>query len=324
MAFLLKRNTSVICSSVESGWNSGNTARLNLVDETFSYSQSSSISESTRNQLGSSDRGSSYFVDSVAPAQFAFSTYLSASSGIIPDELLWEAFTNSSITGISPIDFTSSNVSQLPNLFFWFDHQGTTYKLTEAVLQSASISLNLEGLPIVTWTGTARTLGADTAPVTFTDHKGSIPEVIGKLTTISFSRNPAAAKVYTLALTDFELSIENNVQWVSRTRLGTISVPEAHYLGNRSLEGSMTMYLKTGTSQILLDDLLADLVGNTEYTYDAFISLGGATNFVTLDMPNLIINAPQTNIDEAVTLSVPFRATETAATTGDEITITFS
>lgn len=324
MAFLLKRNTSVICSSVESGFTVDNTARLNLVDETFSYSQSSSISESSRNQVGSSDRGSSYFTSSVAPAQFSFSTYLSAASGIIPDELLWEALTNSSITGLSAIDFSGSNVSQLPSLFFWFDHQGTTYKLTDAILDSASISMNLVGLPIITWSGTAKTLGADTAPVTFTDHKGFIPEVISKLTTITFSRNPAAAKVYTLALTDLDLSIKNNVEWVGRTRIGKIATPETHYLRNRAIDGTMTMYLKTGTSKVLLDDLLTDLVGNTEFTYDAVINLGGATNFVTLDMPNLIINAPQTNIDEAVTLSVPFKATETTATAGDEITITFS
>ena len=136
MAFLLKRNASVFCSTVESGFNTGNTARLNIVDETFSYSQSSSISESTRNQIGSPDRGSSFYTSSVAPAQFSFSTYLSATSGVIPDEMLWEAFTNNTFTALA-IDFTSSNVKQLPFLYFWFDHQGTVYKLTEAVLETA-------------------------------------------------------------------------------------------------------------------------------------------------------------------------------------------
>jgi len=788
MSFLLKRNVSVICSSVESGFTVDNTTRLNLVDETFSYSQASQIAESSRNQIGSLDRGSSYFTASLAPAQFSFSTYLSASTGSIPDEILWEAITNSSITDIDPIDFSTSNVAQLPALFFWFDHQGATYKLTDAVLNSATIEMNLSGLPIITWSGTAKaltpiieditdfegsvidsapqwywkldetsgtpavdtmgnndieyyvdsstmdiasslsdgtgrakektessekglkaldidrlivgdltqdftielaanigTLGdtnpimvgkwdnsspsnrlwwlglltsgeltfrlyqssgtqryttltssplstgswmyisvrgdysgtglltchingvevnstdmsgwsgiwrsnasrlrifrddainnatstftgsldevqiyqkaitdverannypwwaKNTAPVptVYTDYKGFIPEVISKLTTITFNRSgvvsptdmvahwafeedtgsslldssgnnltlspsgsmnleqtgqvsrcvdvlsggnqlgsvtgdlfqvpsfstsfwiksaglttastqvqmawnynistdigyfiqinkttgvahlalgngssspsvassltsvidgtwhhiavtysssgdaafyvdgvskgtstgnsfatatesfaltsrggasyaynglideykffdraisaeevtamyaeekglPSATKVYTLVLTDLSVTMDNNVEWVGRTRLGRITTPETHYLRNRAISGNMTMYLKTGTSKVLLDDLLTDLITNTEYTYTASINLGGSTNFVKLDMPKLIINAPETNIDEAVTLSVPFKATETTAKAGDEITITFS
>lgn len=326
MAFLLKRNASVFCSTVESGFNTGNTARLNIVDETFSYSQSSSISESTRNQIGSPDRGSSFFTASVAPAQFSFSTYLSATSGVIPDELLWEAFTNNSFTGLA-IDFTNSNVSQLPFLHFWFDHQGIVYKLEEAVLETADIKMNLNGIPVVTWTGTAKALYEDIGnePTTgnYTDHKGSIPEVVGKLTTISFDRN-VSAKSYTLALTDFSLKLDNNVIWASRNRVGQISTAEVHYLGNRAFTGNMSMYLKTGTSQVLLDDLLTDLVGNTEYTYDATVSLGGATNFVSLAMPKILINAPETNIDEVVVLATPFKVLEDTPGTGDELTITFS
>ena len=322
MAFLLKRNASVFCSTVESGFNSSNTIRMNLVDTTFSYSQSSSVESADREELLGTNRASKSYTSELQPATFSFTTYLTKSNTDLPDTLLWEHFTNTTVSGNS-VSFLTSNTKQLPYLYFYFDHNGNTYKLKNAVITSASIDLNLNQLPTITWTGEAMELEPSSAPGTFTDYKGIIPEIQSKLTTITCVRS-GDSKAYTLALTDFKTGIENNVTWVGRNRLLQITKPETHYLGNRTISGNLQFYLKTAESKVLLDDMLVDLNSNVQRTYNITVSLGGASKFCQVALPKATLTLPNVNTDEVLTLNCAFNAEETSDGSADEVTLTYN
>lgn len=322
MAFLLKRNASVFCSTVESGFNSSNTIRMNLVDTTFSYTQTSTIDSADREELLGLDRGSKSYTSAIQPATFSFTTYLTKSNTDLPDTLLWEHFTNTTVSGNS-VSFTNSNVRTLPYLYFFFEHEGNTYKLKDAVITSASIELNLDRLPTITWSGEALALEPSTAPSTFTDYKGIIPEIYSKLTTISCERS-GDNKTYNLALTNFSMLLNNNVTWVGRNRILQITKPETHYLGNRNISGNMQFYLKTLESKILLDDMLVDLNSNIQRTYNITVSLGGASKFCQVALPKATLTLPNVNTDEVLTLNCAFVSEETSDGSADEATLTYN
>ena len=318
MAFYLKRNTSVLCSLVT---DVDNVLGLNIVDESISFTQTSSINDARRNRLGGSDRSTDHYTSRVSPATFSFSTYLysSAVGNKAGDYFLWQSLTNSAVT--NSVSFTNSDVNQLPELHIWFTlGTGGNYRISNAVINSVTIKNDINGIPTLEWSGTAKSIIQNSANSPSTDRKGEVPNSIGKLTTISMSRG---ATNYNLALTDLSITISNNINWVSRNRLGKISLPEAHYTGTRTIDGSFSVYLKSGTngSKDLHTDILTNLENNTEETFDLDISIGNG--IVSISMPNCILSVPSFSIDEVVVLRVDFNAQKTTVS-GDELTITFN
>ena len=317
MAILLKRNAKVFISLVESGWTVDDTVRLNVLDD-FSYSQFASANSATRSTIGpTGDRGLTSFVQETSPAEFSFTTYFSLFAGTLSSKLLWRALTNKTNVDAS-IDFMESNVAALPELFVYFEHGSTTYKISSSVITGASINMNLEGIPKITWSGTGKALTSSSSPFSFLDEYGLIPESMGKLTTVSLVRD---AVTYNLALTSFSLDMDNGVSWVPRTRLGVQTLPDKYETGVRTISGDMQFYLKTGVnvSTDLMDNVLGDnLTGAEEKFTNITVNLGQE---IAIDMPRVLLENTNLRTDEALTLSVPFIANQTSADTGDELTI---
>lgn len=317
MAILLKRDAKVFCSLVESGWTIGNTVRLNVLDD-FSFSQTTSSDSAFRSTIGpTGDRGALSFVQETLPADFSFTTYMSTFSGALSSALLWQALTNKSDVSAT-IDFTESNVASLPTIFVYFEYANKVYKLGNAVMDTAAIDMNLDGIPKVTWSGSAKTLVSSSAPTTFLDEFGQIPETLGKLTTVDIVRDSIS---YTLALTNFDITLANNIQWVSRARIGKHTLPTVYEPGIREVYGNMQFYLKTGvnTSGTLADNILTDnTTGAVDKYSTATISLGTDINLV---MPKVLLENTNIAADEVVVLDVPFSANQTGYRAGDEISI---
>lgn len=317
MAILLKRDAKVFCSLVESGWTASDTTRLNILDD-FSFTQTVSTDAAVRSPIGpSGDRGVLSYISITNPAEFSFTTYLSTFSGALTNKVLWKAFTNKN--DISIIDFTESNVGQLPLIHIWFEYKDKTYKLKDGVITAAKITMQIGGIPKILWTGQSKSLLESTPPNIFTNETLLIPETVGKLTTITAVRNSVS---YDLALTNFNLDIDNGIEWISRTRLGKQSLPDAYQTGTRSITGECTFYLKTGAlqSSTLLKDLLDDnLIGAPEKFTALNVFLGGTIN---LAMPNVLLENGAVSTEDVLTLKVPFTANQTSPNTGDELTIT--
>ena len=154
----------------------------------FSFSQSTNNVEVTLNEMsGASTRGRKLFNDSLAPAEWSFSTYArpfkSAGSGVgaadtvvgnhhAVEEVLWalmggpatyasSAFTDQSVptTTEQTIDFSESNVSVLGEATIWFEFPDATnptiYKMTKGCVNEATMNFDIDGIATIDWSGFA-------------------------------------------------------------------------------------------------------------------------------------------------------------------------
>ena len=154
----------------------------------FSFSQSTNNVEVTLNEMsGASTRGRKLFNDSLAPAEWSFSTYArpfkSAGSGVgaadtvagnhhAVEEVLWAlmggpaAYASSAFTGQTvptateqTVDFSESNVSVLGEATIWFEFPDTTnptiYKMTKGCVNEATMNFDIDGIATIDWSGFA-------------------------------------------------------------------------------------------------------------------------------------------------------------------------
>jgi len=157
----------------------------------FSFSQATNSSEITLAEMeatgGVSRRGRKQFNDSLAPAEFSFSTYVrpfkslgspNATNGVADDdvgkvhaveEVLWALFSGPaayanytftdqfvSDTTDLDIDFSESNKATLGTADIFFvlgDANRKVYKLTGAVLNEASLDFDIDGIATINWSG---------------------------------------------------------------------------------------------------------------------------------------------------------------------------
>jgi hypothetical protein len=193
----------------------------------FSFSQSTNTSDVTLAEFSNSSnvsrRGKRTFTDSVAPAEFSFSTYArpyTVDNGENPDvhhaveEVLWAMFAGvtaasyesptlgwtdgiTQVTAASgddvvgaKIDFASSNKLVFPTATLYFKFPGGVgedplwYELDKAVLTEASMDFDIEGITTINWSGQAPSL---TEPASPPDVSSAI--TTGILSTSNFIRN---------------------------------------------------------------------------------------------------------------------------------------
>ena len=160
--------------------------------EGFSFSQTTNAVEITVNEMGStnSTRGRKMFNDSLAPAEWSFSTYArpfisagtaaansfsadAAAKHHAVEESLWAllsgpatyaayAFTNQIVPTVteSTINFSQSNRSTLGTATIWFHFPDATtptvYKLTEACVNEATLNFDIDGIATIDWSGMAQ------------------------------------------------------------------------------------------------------------------------------------------------------------------------
>lgn len=162
----------------------------------FSFSQATNVSEITLSEMEDSNRnskrGKRAFNDSLAPAEWSFSTYvrpfISAGTGAgaadtaanhhAVEEVLWAlmvgdaAYASSTFTGFTAdttdanITFANSNKSILgtANIYFVVGNANKkVYKLTGSVVNEAVLNFEIDGIATIDWSGMASAVVDDTA-----------------------------------------------------------------------------------------------------------------------------------------------------------------
>ena len=369
----------------------------------FSFSQASNSTEITineaENSAGESKRARQLFNDSLAPAEFSFSTYMrpflsqgsSFHSGVTGaddqahhhavEEVLWALmatkthgytrasnafnFTSFATDGTSlRIDFSDSNSSALQEAEFYFVLGGTpngatnatiTYQLKKAVLNEASIDFDIDGLATINWSGFAsEIIQHQTHPATQADAINSAIVNEAVIATNNYIRNRASslalssksntatrtafgggtsgdAGKYSLTLTGGNITISNNITFLTPETIGSVNVPFAHVTGARSVSGSINCYLgldttgsaaNVGTSTDFFLDANTDAaraIVTNQFELDIDIGGGTAPN-VLFDMDHVHMEIPQINVEDTLQVEIPFHALPSAVNQANEIT----
>lgn len=266
-------------------------------------------------------------------ANFVAAPTFTASSGTT--EAAWSAGVTNSTSSVI-FDFTGSEVPALGTFDLFFeigagsggsDVTGPTYyRLKDAVVNSASIDFDIDGIATITWSGFASMIsdhevsGSPALPTITSD----IQE--GVTTTSNFIRNRltqlavtaadtttfpgTGSGAYDLVLTGGNITIDNGMTYLTPETLGVVNQPLGHVTGTRSVSGNFTCYLnrEAGSSADLFEQLIE---ANTVITnsFACSFKIGGTSApKVLIELPKCHFEVPSHSIEDIISLETNFHA----------------
>jgi len=347
----------------------------------YAFSQATNATEITLSEMestaGISRRGRRAFNDSLAPAEWSFSTYVRPfiASGVVSgggadddvnhhavEEVLWalmvgsatytapvEGVSDAAMTGFvygttnTTINFDSSNKSTLGTAEIYFvlgNANKKIYKLTKAVVNEASIDFDIDGLATINWSGFASNIVEASQPtatitekITATDN--FIRNRLSVLSVVPTTRDPDGdtinelAASYNLTLTGGNITVSNNITYITPEELGKVNLPVGHVTGTRSVSGNFTCYLSKDTvtsdqSSDFWEDIKSiDTVVTNSLALTFKIGGSSATPRMEISMPTCHVEIPTHEVADVIALTTNFMALPTTIDETDEATITY-
>jgi hypothetical protein len=253
-------------------------------------------------------------------------------------EAEWAGTNVQSATSGLTIGFAGSNVSNLKVLDIYFvmgqgpfvEATHTIYKLDGAVVNSAGIDFDLDGISTINWAGFASMITEVQALPTVTineGYKATNNFIRNRLTTLTATATTAESIVgtYTLTLTGGSLNFENNITFLTPETLGVINQPIGHVTGTRNIGGSFTCYLSNSTAASA--DLWEDLIESTSTITNDFnlvFDIGGASSpTIKVTLPTCHLEIPTHSIEDVISLETTFHALPSTIGGADEATIVY-
>ena len=135
---------------------------------------------------------------------------------------------------------------------------------------------------------------------------------------------------YNLTLTGGNISVSNNITFITPEQLGLVNTPIGHVTGARSVSGSFTCYLSKDTaSDDNSADLWEDLRGITNVVTNSFaltFKIGGSSASDTgleVSMPTCHIDIPTHSIEDVISLETSFNALPSTIDGTNEMSLTY-
>ena len=261
----------------------------------------------------------------------------------LKDSVVNEASLDFEIDGIATIswsgqcsevlDFTGSTIeSETLPVFTATTQDGTTIAVGDVWLDSN------DGHRLYTMTDTADTSEEATAYINekITDTSNFIRNRLTTLTVTPTSQdqnNDGANEFqssYNLTLTGGNVTISNNVTYITPEELGVVNIPVGHVTGARSVSGSFTCYLTRDTSSFDSDksrDLFEDLRNASSVVTNSFglvFSIGGGSGTrLELNCATAHLEIPTHSIEDVISIETNFMALPQTIDDTDEIVLTY-
>jgi len=350
MALQFTRNAKVYI--VDTTISPNNCWQVNVLDG-FSFGQTVNSTEITVNEAGATSRRARLlFNDSLAPAEWSFGTYVrpylktsaSPDQVVPPEGALWamlvgaDGYTpstgvfdynttavNTITTTSNTFNFNSSNQSSFSEgweiiVAFEDGSNKQYYKLDKAVVNSATIDFDIEGIATIQWSGFASSitdLGTSAPAIIASAITDGLDDSCGiirnRISTVDLVRTDVSPDdTYNIVLTGGSFSIENNITYLTPEELGVVNQPCVNITGTRSISGNLTCYLDNDASTSKSGELFADLVADTttvRNVFDMAINIGGTTSSTPrlyLDLPTAHLEVPAIGVEDLITLDIAF------------------
>lgn len=134
---------------------------------------------------------------------------------------------------------------------------------------------------------------------------------------------------YSIPITGGNITITNNVTYLTPEELGTVNQPIEHVTGTRSVTGSVTCYLgssdaSTNRSKDLFDDLVSDTT-TVVNEFDMKFAIGGNTGTPRLEfnLGKAHIEIPTHSIADVISLETNFHGLGSSIGEADEVELTY-
>ena len=140
---------------------------------------------------------------------------------------------------------------------------------------------------------------------------------------------------YNIVLTGGNVTISNNITFITPETLGHINVPLGHVTGVRSVTGNATCYLSTNSTSTTYNsaDLLESLVEDTStitHNFDISLNIGGTPGStdqgpcLSFVMPNCHLELPTHSIEDVISVETNFHALPSDIDSADELTVRYA
>ena len=135
---------------------------------------------------------------------------------------------------------------------------------------------------------------------------------------------------YSVAITGGNVTISNNISYLTPEELGKVNQPIEHVTGTRTVTGSLTCYLASSDAATNRSrDLFADLVSDVNTVINKFaitLQVGGTDTTkprFQIDMPTAHLEIPSHSIEDVISLETNFHGLGTGVSEGDEVTLKY-
>ena len=259
----------------------------------------------------------------------------------LKDAVVNEAGVDFEIDGISTINW-SGQCSEVLD-FSGSTHVGTTIPSASGTPDTTHDGSNIAAgdvwldsddshrLYIMTGVGASPTTKGYAINEAITDTSNFIRN---RLTTLSVngSNTTGLLSSYDLTLTGGNVTISNNISFITPEEIGLVNVPIGHVTGTRSISGSFTCYLAvndaardgSGTkSRDLFEDLRALTSTVTNNVNLTFSIGGGSGNRLEIGLPTCHLEIPTHSIDDVISLETNFQALPATIDDTNEATLTY-
>lgn len=135
---------------------------------------------------------------------------------------------------------------------------------------------------------------------------------------------------YSVALTGGNVTISNNISYLTPEELGKVNQPIEHITGSRTITGSATCYLASSDAATNRSrDLFADLVSDVNTVINKFaitLQVGGTDTTkprFEISIPTAHLEIPSHSIEDVISLETNFHGLGTGLSEGDEVTLKY-
>ena len=244
------------------------------------------------------------------------------------------------------IDFDDSNTSTLgtANIYFVLGKTGetaTTYKIANCCMNEASIDFDIDGIATIAWSGMGTIITEASAPtatryeaITSTTNfiRNRLTQLVMTtaddhlLSSGESADGDSDAETYNMTLTGGNITISNNMTFLTPETLGVVNQPLGHVTGTRTVVGSFTCYLNSATDSSM--DLFERIIEDTDTItnkFDLNFKVGGAsaTPRIEFNMAACHLEVPTHSIDDVISLEVNFHALGTDISSTNELGIKY-
>jgi len=255
------------------------------------------------------------------------------------------AWTDGAVNNAGPGTFTvaNSNKHQLQAFGLIVVFDDLAYALDNCALDTATIDFGIDAIAAIQWAGKGSlirqlTLTAGTASageVTFagadvTTTPGNPADkalakntaakfITNKLTVLQVNDdiNDFTGSDYSVPITGGSITMSNNLTYLTPANLGVVNLPITYFTGTRSITGTLTAYLRSGSSNTggLLNSLISSAATEINPSYAINIQMGGTTGtHVDVGIPAAMLQIPTVNTEQVISTTLTF--TGQGSTTG--------
>ena len=204
------------------------------------------------------------------------------------------------------------------------------YKIADCSVGEASFDFDLDGIATVNWSGNGKLITEESAlNATATSIYEGVSNTTGfirnRVSDLTISGDPSGSSVtYTTTLTGGNITMSNNLTYLTPETLGVVNQPLGHVTGSKTVGGNFTCYLDnaSGTSSAEFYEDLVEATTDIQNSFSLAFDIGaGSAPYCAITMPTCHLEVPTHSIDEVISMETNFHALPSDFDSTDEISV---